>query len=386
RSVRSDLTPDLGFGVQGETLLHNLFGFDFLTPVKIRTAPDDSIYVLLETRDHVDDTDPKMALAHWDSNGNWIGAQAIDELAFLVEYARDLIITPDAKVWVLAQRGEHPATQTVLRRFNGDSLSLDSGFGNAGIKMFTADGSGNWDDPKALCADGNGGAFVTGLGFNPVSSGLDMMLVHVLDSGSLNPAFGNAGVVMGQGRFLGSGPGAGYDVEVGPNGTVLVAGQVTPLGSSVPRAAFWRVLTDGSPDTSFFGNATNPNFQTGLVALGSSLTSDPFTLFGVSSMATHLLGAADGGLIACGSRLNARGDQDLCFWRLAANGLFQPAYNFTGFMIEDGSVGSASSESMEGLRLFPDGSLLGAGTGTDGSKTAPVLWRDTDPLRTTLGN
>jgi hypothetical protein len=116
------------------------------------------------------------------------------------------------------------------------------------------------------------------------------------------------------------------------------------------------------------------------------LTSNPFTLFGVTSKATHLKVLADGSLLAAGTRTNARGDSDLCFWRLAANGLFMPSYNFTGFMIEDGSVGLGSSESLANLRLFPDGSMLAAGVGADGLSSSPMLWRDTDPRRSTPGN
>ncbi|MFT4647149.1 MAG: hypothetical protein ACI87O_003059 [Planctomycetota bacterium] len=386
RSVRSDLTADLGFGQQGEVVLHNIHGFDFLTPVKIQRAQDDSIFVLLETRDHVADTDPHMVLAHWDSTGVWLGSVLIDDAAFLAEQARDLAIAQDNRVWVLSQWGVNPATRTVLRRYDPTTLALDGTFGNAGIKLITADGSGNWDDPQAMCVDGSGGVYYTGRGYNPVTADVDLMLVHVLESGTMDASFGTGGILMGQGTFAGAGPGIGFDVELGSDGNLVVAGQVTPLGSSVPRAAFWRVLGDGTPDTSFFGNATNPNFQTGLVALGSSLTSNPFTLFGVTSKATQLRIMADGSLFAAGTRLNARGDQDLCFWRLAGNGLFLPSYNFTGFMIEDGSVGLGSSEVLSNMRLFPDGSMLAAGTGSDGLLTAPMLWLDTDPVRSTPGN
>lgn len=381
-SVRDDLAPDLGFGAAGRYALNTISGYDFLTPVKIRSAADGSIFGLIDARDHVADSDSHMVLAHWDANGNWIGSVLIQEVAGMRESGRDLAISSTGEVWVLSQWGDVPTTRTMLRRFDATSLALDVTFAGGGTKL----GSGASDHPEAMCIDGAGGVYYTGRGYNPVSSGVDLMLVHVLENGDLDTNFDSNGIVVGQGTFAGSGPGKGLDVQLSDLGQVVVAGQVTPLGSSVPRAAFWRVLPDGTPDMGFFGNATNPNFQTGLVALGSSLTSDPFTLFGVTSSASHLRTMSDGSLLAGGTRTNARGDTDLCYWRLASNGLFMPSYNFTGFLIEDGSLGTGSSETMAGIRLFPDGTSLTAGTGTLGMDRAPVLWKDNDPLRAVPGN
>ncbi|MCA9003423.1 MAG: hypothetical protein KDB61_15975, partial [Planctomycetes bacterium] len=65
---------------------------------------------------------------------------------------------------------------------------------------------------------------------------------------------------------------------------------------------------------------------------------------------------------------------------------FLPSYNFTGFLIEDGSVGLGSAETLGNLRLFADGSMLAAGLGDDGLTSAPMLWRDTDTRRSITSN
>ena len=177
---------------------------------------------------------------------------------------------------------------------------------------------------------------MTGVGINPFNTGTaDMQVARLDGNGDLDTTFGSSGYVHHLGRFPGTTPGRGVDLAVDADGRVLVSGVLDPdLQHPFEHVAWWRMLEDGAPDTTFSGNATNPYLLSGLVSLGAPLTADPAILFGGTSGCHALLMLEDGSTLTLGQRLNARGDHDLCLWRLTPQGLFSQGYNATGFLIE----------------------------------------------------
>lgn len=383
RLVNEDFVMSSNFGPTGEVLIQDLVGYDYLTPVKVAMHPDGRVFLLAQVQDHSDDTDSRVVLGVLTSNGQWMEALLLPPLTSGPEQPRDLTITSDGFVMILSQVGPENMKRTALRRFEPSNLVPDETFASNGVLLHSLHFGGQLDDPRAMIADAQGGVYYTGRGYNAVSGVQDMMLVHVRADGSFDPAFGNNGVAMSQGQVPAVGAGLGRHLQIAPDGKILVGGEVNVPGSVHPRAAVWRLSAGGQVDTSFFGNVSNPYFQTGLVTLGGDLTAQPETLFGNQSSVHQVRVLADGSLLAVGRRGNARGDLDVATWRLGPNGLFDPNYNFTGFLIEDGSVAQGCDDFLNDLRYLSDGRIVLAGSGkADGAEDShAVLWVDSDPIR-----
>lgn len=383
RAMDASFEPIGTFGSGGERKLTSLAGYDFLVPKKVVSDNDGRIFVLAQAQDHVADSNPACAIAVLSSGGVLIDQLLIAPVVSGVEEVRDMRVTSDGGLVVLSRVGMAGEYRTALRRYEASTLALDGTFGAGGVRLLSSHVSALVDDPRSMVADDAGGIYYTGRGYNAVSTGLDMMVGHVLANGNLDENFGNQGIAMNQGRFAGAGPGLGRCIGIDPSGRIVVGGEVTPTGASQARAAFWRLQADGSPDTGFLGNASNPYFQSGLVVLGGGLTGDSNVLFGLESHVSQLRTVGDGSLFAAGERQNARGDLDICTWRLGVQGLFASDYNFTGFLIEDGSVGQGCHDRLGDLRYLPTGELIliGSGKALGASDSNGVIWVDRDPNR-----
>lgn len=109
----------------------------------------------------------------------------------------------------------------------------DESFGMSGVAMFK-DGNGLAVD---VALDGEKRIVVTGEAVNEGA-----LVARLLDDGSLDPSFGEGGIVVG----AAGAPGYAGAVLVEPDGKLAIAGQ-----SSFSTSFFARLLEDGSPDTSF---------------------------------------------------------------------------------------------------------------------------------------
>ncbi|MEZ6018559.1 MAG: hypothetical protein R3F17_00205 [Planctomycetota bacterium] len=345
RRLNSAQGFDSGFAQStGEARFEAIDGRDFLTPLRVISHSSGKIFVLAAGRDHALDADPAVHVLRLTAAGVLEDTWTVPALVTEAEYARDLVEGRDGSLYLLSAIGDAPFARTVLRRFAPDTFVLDDTFDQDGVRMISVDPNQHYDDARALLADNDGGVYVTGSAFNGASGASDLFVAHVTAAGLLDENFGTQGVAFNRGNFANTGAGAGYALRMDSQGRLVVAGEMVPLPGhfnpvqTFPRAAFWRFLPDGSADTSFIGNASNPSFQTRAVHMGSSLTANSNVLFGQPSRATAVRILPDDSLLAIGWRENARGDYDVCSWRLLANGLFDLGYNFTGFLIEDGSV------------------------------------------------
>lgn len=170
------------------------------------------------------------------------------------------------------------------------------------------------------------------------------------------------------------------DAASSPAGT-LISGYVT-AATSVPgfgdEGFVLRIAANGSIDPTFAGSQSSPLYETGWVSVPPALRtadlnafSGPFDFLGVSYDPTS------NSVFLSGSRRNTRGDSDATFLNVAESGTLRIAYNITGFVIRDGSLGSESKELASACGLLSDGSTIGVGRAIPaGSATdaAPVVW------------
>ena len=376
------LTTDVGAFQSGRLDMQSWYGRDYLEPAKLALAPDGSIYMAARIGDHQEDEEKRVAIAAFNPQGTILSQRMLTPVVGGNEEIADLAFTSDGNLMLLTRIGEAGAYRTCLRRLEPLSLDLDENFAGDGVAVFNAPGA-QLDSPAALLADAAGGVFYTGQGHNQSTGALDMIAGHVQADGTFNTAFGNDGLLLGSAFTSATVAAKGCCLAMDPTGNLVIAGQVTPSGAAQTRAAFWRMDPAGNPDTSFFGNGSNPYFGTGLVTLGNNLTQNPAILFGNASKVGRLKVLPDGSLFAAGERLNARGDRDLCTWRLNSAGLFNVTYNFTGFLVEDGSVAQGCDDLLGGMRFLSDGRVLFAGGGVPEPPADPaaVLWIDSDPIR-----
>ncbi len=137
---------------------------------------------------------------------------------------------------------------------------LDSTFGLNGVVKTSI--NGGIDDSFGLETDQDGNIFVAGFTTLPVTLFFDMILLKYDSTGTLDPTFGNGGIV----TFNNADEDVAYDLKIQPDNKIIVGGA---SGGSMlgPRDfAIWRYLPNGTPDstfgyTGFVTTAVLPNFQ-----------------------------------------------------------------------------------------------------------------------------
>jgi uncharacterized delta-60 repeat protein len=253
------------------------------------------------------------------------------------DYANGLVLQPDGKVVVAGSSFNLATAQDfTLVRYSPDG-SLDTSFNGTG-KVTTAIGSG-LDAAQAIALQPDGKLVVAGYSSNGFN--FDFALARYNPDGSLDTSFNGTGKVMT--------PFALYDdlafaLGLQPDGKIVVAGRA--FNGSNYDFALARYNPDGSLDTSFNG--------TGKVTTAIGTTDDE---------AYGLALQPDGKVVAAG--LSRGGSQTLfALARYNANGSLDTSFNGTGKVTTAIGSGYASANT---LVLQPDGKLLAAGVGQNGS-------------------
>lgn len=264
-------------------------------------------------------------------------------------------------------------------------LTLDSGFGTAGVVISPATPEfGNEGASEVVVAGdryyvvGHAGGGIRVLAIDPTSGGA----VPGFGGGTVEPL-----------RFFG---GATYGARCGEAtldsaSKLVLAGSLSgAFGGAVVRdqPAVWRVLADGSPDTSFAGSLSSPTTGTGVVTLREGSTNNSEIDFGRNTSLNSLAIGPDGTLIAAGQRENAEGHTDLAVFAFGSNGVLSSAYNFLGFLIDDGASADDSFESGSVVRVLQSGAIWTLGSsnpndpaGVAGTDDVPTIWVDREPAR-----
>ncbi|MFT7679948.1 MAG: putative delta-60 repeat protein [Planctomycetota bacterium] len=381
----ADGHPDATFGpgIAGVVELASIGAFDRLIPVGLVVQPEGSGWVLVEASDFAGSLDPRAAMVRFGVTGSIQAALVLAPITSEAERPRDLTRNPIGRILVLSEVGEFPISRTLVRQLDSTTLSPDPSFGGGGSVLFAADSVELRETPACFTVDTAGRIFIAGGSYNTLVQETDLAVTCLEENGSVDSNFGNQGRVFHHASFEGFTEGLVHDVVVDDLGRVVVAGELLgQVNHPGPMAAWWRLTAEGLPDTTFTGNAGNPFLFTGLVTFADALVSSPSILFGDTSKVLSLAPRPGGELLSAGLRMNARSDMDLCFWSFSDAGIFRQGYNATGFLIEDGTVGQGSDESMGSMLIHPSGQVFVLGGSN--VKMAPenerkvILWQDSE--------
>ena len=262
-------------------------------------------------------------------------------------------------------------------------LTLDSGFGTAGVVISPPLRSSATRASEVVVAGdryyvvGHAGGGIRVLAIDPTSGGA----VPGFGGGTVEPL-----------RFFG---GATYGARA--------AGHPRQRLETRPRRLPERGLRRGGgprsagglasprrrdPDTSFASSLSSPTTGTGVVTLREGSTNNSEIDFGRNTSLNSLAIGPDGTLIAAGQRENAEGHTDLAVFAFGSNGVLSSAYNFLGFLIDDGASADDSFESGSVVRVLQSGAIWTLGSsnpndpaGVAGTDDVPTIWVDREPAR-----
>lgn len=179
------------------------------------------------------------AVAQYNPNGSLDNAFGVFGTSILpgTRHVESAVLQPDGKV-VLAG-----LSNFTLARILTDG-SLDPTFGNGGVtfRIFT-----DYCEVKSIKLQPDGKIVAAGWGYYSLYNYNNYVIARYNPNGSLDTSFGTGGRVL-------TGPQSfehGYDVEIQPNGKIVVAGVDTIW--LYPRFRILRLNPDGTGDESFHG-------------------------------------------------------------------------------------------------------------------------------------
>ena len=257
-------------------------------------------------------------------------------------YAADLALQSDGKILVTGRSWNGSSFEILLARYNSDG-SLDTSFGG-GDGLASADVGANDDYAGSVTVQVDGKILVAGYSNN--GTDFDFALVRFNSDGTLDTGFGGGdGMVT---TAIGAQSDQGHGVAVQADGKIVVAGY-TSNGSNIDFA-ITRYNADGTLDTSFGGGDGIATYDSGAADFGFSVAIQ-----------------SDGKILA-GGRING----DFAILRFDTNGTLD-----TSFGGGDGvaTTNTGSSDFGESITLQPDGKILLAGYGYNGSDDDVALLR-----------
>jgi uncharacterized delta-60 repeat protein len=307
-------------------------------------APDGRLVVAGSSIDSV--TLGNFALARYNANGsldtsfNGTG-KVTTAIGPSWDSANALVRQPDGKLVAAGDTDNGSNFDLALARYNPNG-SLDTSFNGTG-KVTTAIGSSD-EHAYALALQPDGKLVVAGRSNS--GSNDDFALARYNPNGSLDTSFNGTGKVT---TTIGSADDGAHTLAVQPDGKLVAAGDTRINGQLVVALA--RYNPNGSLDTSFNG--------TGKVT----------TAIGGSSAAHALVLRSDGKLVIAGFGTN--GSQFLfALARYNPNGSLDTSFNGTGKVTT--AIGSIQDVA-ERLVLEPDGKMAAAGYSYVGSRRVFAL-------------
>jgi uncharacterized delta-60 repeat protein len=317
------------------------------------------------------------------------------------DWAYAAAVQPDGKIVAAGVSNGAGTHDFALSRYRPDG-SIDPSFGHAGKVITDFKASFDWAYALVLQPDGK---IVVG-GVTDASGSRDFALARYETDGSLDPGFGNGGLMIANLRPLGAD--TIYGLALQPDGKILAAGTTFPDKVVLRTNADFmlaRYTSTGAPDPTFgIAGAVTTDFHReswdeartlavqpdGHILLGGSTNSGggPGVLFGADqlSLARYTPQGfldrtfGDGGMVVIdgGSMVEAfralallpdgtmvaagfvdgehRGN--LLLARLDGHGVLDPGFGRAGMTITDFGSGS---ERLEGIALQPDGWIVAIG-------------------------
>jgi uncharacterized delta-60 repeat protein len=170
--------------------------------------------------------------------------------------------------------------------------------------------------------------------------------------GEFDPGFGAGGISSNQFSSAPSPTSIGADVVSGPEGKVVVAGQINDaLGH--PAVGVARYLSNGQLDPSFGGGSGAVEIQA-----GKGVAPESFAYY--SALAV----LADGRILLAGLATDVSGHRAALVMRLKSSGETDPTFSGGTVILQLGEGATPSSEFF-GLALLPEGKIVLAGGATE---------------------
>ena len=245
----------------------------------------------------------------------------------------ETVLQPDGKI-VVAGWGNNGANDDLLvARFSRDS-SLDASFGTGGFVRYNASGDGN-DRALGAALQSDGRILVTGYAMVRGSAKRDVIVLRLNTDGGFDATFGSGGVSIYSGA--GDGTDIGFGVAVQQDGKILVAGESGTATSQ--DGLVLRLLSDGSLDGTFANNGR-------------------FVFNGTGNELDRFFGArlqADGRIVAFGATAKA-GKSDALMVRLLQTGALDASFGSGGAVAYDGPAGQ--NDYASDLALQADGRIV----------------------------
>ena len=230
--------------------------------------------------------------------------------------------------------GPGPADVDIaLARYNPDG-SLDASFGTAGRVMTDL---GAVEVARAVAVTRRGDTIVAGT-ISRAPGANDFLLLRYSADGSLDPGFGDHGVVV---IDLFDTNDEGMDMAVMANGDIVVAGTIDWSGTSIQTDfGIARFTSDGSLDQSF-GSA------------GKAIVD-----FGGREYAAALAVRPNGAVVVAGTTMSQSGGYDVALARLTSDGRLDDTFGVGGRVVTD----FGRTEILGDVALMPNGSIVVVGT------------------------
>jgi uncharacterized delta-60 repeat protein len=200
------------------------------------------------------------AVARYNTNGSLdsgfgSGGKVTTDFNGGLDFASSVVIQPDGRILVGGTSCADSSmmcyltggTQFSLARYNTDG-SLDSSFGNRG-KVFTPVPAFGALKTIALQSDGK----IVAVGLAHPLGDADFAVVRYNTDGTLDPSFGNEGIVTTDFNSTPGNPSSdtAYGVAIQPDGKIVTAGASEALNQNFFNVSIARYNSDGSLDGSF---------------------------------------------------------------------------------------------------------------------------------------
>jgi uncharacterized delta-60 repeat protein len=341
----ADGSIDAAFGTAGSvTLVASGGPVDALVALSIQA--DGKIVVAGNTSLPTSIND-NFVVARFDAAGRPDGTfgttgQVVTDFNGLYDRATAVLVQPDQKTVAAggATSGSLSAGDqdfALVRYLPGGDL--DSTFGVGGKATLNVAGNADFGNTAALQADGK--ILVAGRVFANGSSSADIGVARVNADGTLDKAFGVAGVAR---VSFDGGTGDVAKLVVQPDGKIVIAGSSARGGVSC--YAMVRLAIDGSLDAAF---GTHGQVST------------PFTT--EQDYATSVALLADGRIVVAGELASYDKNSDMGLARYTSSGALDPSFG-TGGLLRIDLFGDA--DGAYDLVVQPDGRIVAAGLGRNG--------------------
>jgi uncharacterized delta-60 repeat protein len=248
-----------------------------------------------------------------------------------LDEAQDVVVQPDGKIVVVGRTDVGGANYDVVVLRYTSTGALDTTFNGTGKLVIARAGQ---DDLQAVTLQPDGSIVAVG------SISGDFLAIRVLPGGTLDPAFGTAGIAT---AAPGPGADAAQAVLVQPDGKIVAVGQSSNGANN--DMSIVRFTSAGALDTTF--NTTGMRLQ----PVGSA-----------SDDATAVAQQDDGKLLVAGSSTNTT--SDFAVVRLTTTGALDATFATGGKLVIPIGTGNDYARS---LALQPDGRILVAGHGIVGA-------------------